>query len=52
MDLIVVSYCVYLFLGISLTLVVGKVLFNRGVIYLQDVFGANQELAGATNQLL
>jgi len=51
-DLIVVSYCVYLLLGISLTLIVGKVLFNRGVVYLQDVFGANQELAGATNQLL
>ncbi len=52
MDLIVLSYCIYLVLGISLTLIVGKVLFNRGVIYLQDVFGANQELASATNQLL
>jgi hypothetical protein len=51
-DLIVLSYCIYLVLGISLTLIVGKVLFNRGVIYLQDVFGANQELASATNQLL
>lgn len=52
MDLILVLYCTYLLLGISLTLLVGKVLFNRGVIYLQDVFGANQELASATNQLL
>ena len=52
MDLIVLSYCIYLVLGICLTLIIGKVLFNRGVIYLQDVFGANQELASATNQLL
>lgn len=52
MDLIVASYCVYLLLGISLTLIVGKVLFNRGAVYLQDVFGTNQELADATNQLL
>lgn len=52
MDLILVSYCVYLLLAISLTLIVGKVLFNRGVVYLQDVFGANQELADTTNQLL
>lgn len=52
MDLIVLSYCVYLLLGISLTLIVGRLVFNRGVIYLQDVFGTNQELASATNQLL
>jgi hypothetical protein len=52
MNLILVSYSIYLLLGISLTLIVGKVLFNRGVVYLQDVFGANQELASATNQLL
>jgi hypothetical protein len=51
-DLIVLSYCVYLLLGISLTLIVGRLVFNRGVIYLQDVFGTNQELASATNQLL
>jgi hypothetical protein len=51
-DLIVASYCVYLILGILLTLLVGKILFNRGVVYLQDVFGSNQELASATNQLL
>jgi hypothetical protein len=52
MDLVVTSYCIYLLVGLALTLKVGQLLFNRGAIYLQDVFGANQELANATNQLL
>jgi len=49
MDLVVTSYCIYLLVGVALTLKVGQLLFNRGAIYLQDVFGANQELANATN---
>lgn len=52
MDLVVTSYCIYLLVGVALTVKVGQLLFNRGAIYLQDVFGANQELANATNQLL
>jgi hypothetical protein len=52
MDLVVTSYCIYLLVGLAVTLKIGQLLFNRGAIYLQDVFGANQELANATNQLL
>jgi hypothetical protein len=52
MDLVVTSYCIYLLVGLAVTLKVGQLLFNRGALYLQDVFGANQELANATNQLL
>jgi len=52
MDFVVVSYSIYLALGALITLIVGRMLFSRGEIYLRDVFEANQELAGATNQLL
>jgi alkylation response protein AidB-like acyl-CoA dehydrogenase len=52
MDLILTSYLIYILCGALLISVVGRILFTRGEVYLEDVFGPRADLAGATHQLL
>jgi len=49
---IVVSYIVYLFISVTLTIWVARTLHKRGAIFLIDAFQGNEELAASVNHLL
>jgi len=51
-DTIVVTYLVYLFLSIGLTVWVARTLHKRGAIFLVDAFHGNAQLADSVNHLL
>jgi hypothetical protein len=51
-DTIVVTYLVYLFLSIALTIWVARTLHKRGAIFLVDAFHGNAQLADSVNHLL
>lgn len=52
MSYVLVSYAIYLFLTILLTIWVARTLFRNGKIFLVDIFHGNEELAHAVNNLL
>lgn len=52
MDSVVITYLVYLAVGIVLTAGVGRVLYRNGRVFLADVFPDNPALADAVNNLL
>ena len=49
---IIVSYMVYLFISLVLTIWVARTLHKRGGIFLVDAFHGNAELAASVNHLL
>jgi hypothetical protein len=50
--LVVVTYVIYLLLGVALTLWVGRTLSRNGRVFLEDVFGGDRRMAEAVNHLL
>lgn len=52
MNLVAVTYIVYVVLSISITIWVANTLFRNGRLFLVDSFGGNLEIADAVNQLL
>jgi hypothetical protein len=51
-DFLVVTYCFYLLISISLTIWVARTLFRNGRVFLVDVFHGNASLADSVNHLL
>jgi hypothetical protein len=49
---ILISYAVYLFVSVNLTIWVARTLHKRGAIFLVDAFQGNAELAASVNHLL
>lgn len=52
MNYIIITYCFYLVITISLTVWVARTLFKNGKIFLIDIFHGNKELADSVNNLL
>jgi len=52
MNYFILTYAVYLFISIALTIWVAKVLFKNGRIFLVDIFHGNTDLADSVNKLL
>lgn len=52
MSHIVLTYLVYLFVTVLLTIFVARTLFKNGKLFLIDIFHGNLELASAVNNLL
>ena len=52
MNYVILTYCIYLLLSISLTIWVARTLFRNGKIFLVDIFYGNKELADSVNNLL
>lgn len=52
MNYIIITYCFYLIISITLTIWVAKTLFKNGKIFLYDIFHGNKELADSVNNLL
>lgn len=52
MNLVAITYIVYVVLSISITVWVANTLFKNGRLFLVDSFGGNLEIADAVNQLL
>lgn len=52
MNIIVVTYMLYLGVSVALTVWVGRTLFTNGHVFLVDVFNGNESLAGSVNHLL
>lgn len=52
MNYTIISYCIYLFVTITLTIWVAKTLFKNGKVFLFDIFHGNKELAASVNNLL
>lgn len=52
MDLVVVTYSIYLALSIALTIWVASTLHRNGRVFLVDVFRGNAALADSVNHLL
>src|SRR5215469_16960486 len=52
MNLMVITYIVYLALSIGLTVWVARTLFKNGRVFLVDVFHGNESLADSVNHLL
>ncbi len=50
--LVVVTYVIYLLLGVALTMWVGRTLSRNGRVFLEDVFCGDRRLAEAVNHLL
>jgi hypothetical protein len=50
--LVVVTYVIYLLLGVALTMWVGRTLSRNGRVFLEDVFGGDRRMAEAVNHLL
>jgi hypothetical protein len=48
----IITYTIYLFISVVLTVWVAHVLFRHGRIFLIDIFHGNQELADSVNKLL
>jgi len=51
-NIIVVTYLIYLFISVNLTIWVARTLYKRGGIFLIDAFQGNKELADSVNHLL
>ena len=51
-DIIVISYLIYIFISVLLTIWVARTLHKRGAIFLVDAFHGNAELAASVNHLL
>ena len=52
MNILVVTYLLYLAISISLTVWVARTLFKNGRIFLVDVFRGNEPVADSVNHLL
>ena len=52
MNYLAITYIIYLFLSVFLTVWVGRTLFKHGRIFLVEIFHSNRELADAVNKLL
>ena len=52
MEIIVVTYLLYLLISVVLTVWVARTLFKNGRIFLVDVFHGNEPLADSVNHLL
>ncbi len=52
MNYIIITYCFYLAITISLTIWVARTLFKNGKVFLIDIFHGNKELADSVNNLL
>lgn len=52
MNYIIITYCFYLLITISLTIWVAHSLFKNGKIFLVDIFHGNREIADSVNNLL
>lgn len=52
MNYIILTYLIYLFITISLTVWVARTLFKNGKIFLIDIFHGNGALADSVNNLL
>lgn len=52
MNYIIITYCFYLIISITLTVWVARTLFKNGKIFLYDIFHGNKELADSVNNLL
>ena len=52
MNIIVVTYMMYLCISIALTVWVAQTLFKNGRVFLVDVFQGNESLADSVNHLL
>lgn len=48
---ILIAYCVYLPIALSLTYYVSKVLFKNSITFMIDIFKGKEEIASATNKL-
>jgi hypothetical protein len=52
MDIITITYMMYLAISIALTVWVAQTLFKNGRVFLVDVFHGNEHLADSVNHLL
>lgn len=52
MNYVILTYCLYLLLSISITVWVARKLFKHGQVFLVDIFHGNSMLAGSVNHLL
>lgn len=52
MDIVILTYAVYIILSVMLTVWVARTLHANGRIFLVDVFGGNEPLADSVNHLL
>ncbi|HLJ89480.1 MAG TPA: hypothetical protein VKZ53_21905 [Candidatus Angelobacter sp.] len=52
MQIIVISYFIYLVISLGLTIWVARTLHKRGAIFLVNAFHGNEELANSVNHLL
>jgi hypothetical protein len=52
MDIITITYLMYLAISIALTIWVAQTLFRNGRVFLVDVFHGNESLADSVNHLL
>ena len=50
--LVVITYVIYLLLGVALTMWVGRTLSRNGRVFLEDVFCGDRRMAEAVNHLL
>jgi hypothetical protein len=52
MNLYILTYSIYLIISIAVTMVVARVLFRNGRVFLVDIFHGNELLADSVNRLL
>src|SRR5688572_32372731 len=52
MEIIVITYLIYLLISVILTIWVARTLFKNGRVFLVDVFHGNESLADSVNHLL
>jgi hypothetical protein len=52
MNYIIITYILYLFITIAITIWVARTLFKNGKVFLVDIFHGNKELADSVNNLL
>ncbi|VAW30237.1 hypothetical protein MNBD_CHLOROFLEXI01-1705 [hydrothermal vent metagenome] len=52
MNVITITYIVYILLSLSITVWVAQTLFRNGRIFVIDAFGGNETIADAINHLL
>lgn len=48
---ILIAYCIYLPIALSLTYYVSKTLFKNSIVFMTDIFNGREEIAIATNKL-
>jgi uncharacterized BrkB/YihY/UPF0761 family membrane protein len=52
MNYVIITYVLYLFISIAVTIWVARTLFKNGKVFLIDIFHGNKELADSVNNLL